>query len=239
MTTRSDAPRETTESTTSVMTQARPERAVNGGPPGRDRTLTGLAVGALAGTAWFILGVALMHVLRSDLNPARHTISEYAVGPYGWVQATNFVAAGVATACLAAGLRLSLERPGRLGPVLLGAWAVAQVVEAFVHADGDGPATAAGALHVAVSLFGFACGVAAMFVFARRFRREPSWRGYAGPTRWWAGAAVAAFVAIPFLGTSGAGTGQRIFAAVLGAWLFETARRLRRSAVPAYRGSRA
>jgi hypothetical protein len=78
-----------------------------------------------------------------------------------------------------------------------------------------------------------------MFVFARRFREDPVWRRYARPTRWWALAAVAAFIAIPFFGASGAGTGQRIFAAVLAAWLLETARRLRRCAVAACRRSQA
>lgn len=212
---------------------------MDGEPRATDRTLVRLAVAALLGAGWFVAGVALMHVLRPDLDPATHTISEYALGRFGWVQATNFVAAGVGTACLALALWRALERPGRIGPALLGVWAVAQVVEAFVHADGDGPATTTGALHVAVSLFGFACGITAMFVLARRSRQEPAWRRYGRLTRWWAVVAVAAFVAIPLLGASRVGAGQRLFAAVLGAWLLETARRLRRSAVTSGEGVRA
>jgi hypothetical protein len=75
--------------------------------------------------------------------------------------------------------------------------------------------------------------VAAMFVFAWRFRRDPSWRGLAGPTLLWAIAGAITFSLIPVLGDARFGLAQRLHIATWLSWLLVTslrARRLNRSA---------
>ena len=42
-----------------------------------------------------------LHVLRSDLDPIAHRLSEYASGPYGWLMTTAFFAMGLALMTLA------------------------------------------------------------------------------------------------------------------------------------------
>lgn len=53
--------------------------------------------------------VAVLHVVRPDVPPLSHRLSEYAIGPYGWLMTTAFVALGCGLATL--GLALPAERP--------------------------------------------------------------------------------------------------------------------------------
>ncbi|MGH2734616.1 MAG: DUF998 domain-containing protein [Actinomycetota bacterium] len=48
--------------------------------------------------------VAILHFLRTDLEPGAHRLSEYANGPYGWMMAVAFVALGCGLVALAVAL---------------------------------------------------------------------------------------------------------------------------------------
>jgi hypothetical protein len=63
-----------------------------------------------------LASVAILHLVRSDLPPAAHRLSEYANGPYGWMMTMAFLALG----CGLMGLGVILWA-GRRGGV---AWAV-------------------------------------------------------------------------------------------------------------------
>lgn len=47
-----------------------------------------------AGLLGSVVLVALLHVLRTDLPPVGHRLSEYAIGPYGWMMIAAFAALG-------------------------------------------------------------------------------------------------------------------------------------------------
>jgi MFS family permease len=49
--------------------------------------------------------VAALHLLRGDLPPLRHRLSEYANGPYGWLMTAAFTTLGVAMLALGGTLR--------------------------------------------------------------------------------------------------------------------------------------
>lgn len=53
--------------------------------------------------------VAVLHVVRVDVPPFSHRLSEYAIGPYGWMMTMAFVALGCGLAAL--GPALLAERP--------------------------------------------------------------------------------------------------------------------------------
>jgi hypothetical protein len=58
--------------------------------------------------------------LRPDLNPSWHTISEWAIGPYGWMMSGAFLLSGVSYAALWVMLRSALPGPmGRIGSGIL------------------------------------------------------------------------------------------------------------------------
>src|SRR5438045_9728591 len=71
-------------------------------------TSTFFATTAIACFAYAALAILLMHVLRPDYTPASHMISDYAVGRYGWVMATAFLALSCGNLMLLLGL-------GRIG----------------------------------------------------------------------------------------------------------------------------
>jgi hypothetical protein len=177
------------------------------------------AVIAVGGTALFLVGVAVLHVVERGVNPARHMVSEYALGAYGWIQTFDFLAAGVGAVALGIALARTNREPGRVGPLLIAGFGVSSLVVAFVQADGDGPITMHGSIHTLVSILGFAALVAGMFTFARRFRRDRSWLPMRTPTKVWAAASIGTFFLVPILGNSGQGVGQRIFIAVTFSWM--------------------
>jgi drug/metabolite transporter (DMT)-like permease len=61
--------------------------------------------------------VMILHLLRSDLPPAAHRLSEYANGPYGWVMTLAFVALGCGL--MGVGVTVWAGRRDRLGWTIL------------------------------------------------------------------------------------------------------------------------
>ncbi|HSP62591.1 MAG TPA: DUF998 domain-containing protein, partial [Pyrinomonadaceae bacterium] len=65
------------------------------------------------------LSIALIF-LRPDLNPSWHTISEWAIGPYGWVMSGAFLISALSYAALFVMLRSQLHGlSGRVGQGML------------------------------------------------------------------------------------------------------------------------
>jgi hypothetical protein len=60
---------------------------------------------AIAGLLCSVALVAILHVVRTDLQPVGHRLSEYANGPYGWMMTAAFVALGCGLAALGVLLR--------------------------------------------------------------------------------------------------------------------------------------
>jgi hypothetical protein len=77
------------------------------------RSAVGAAVLAL-------LALAVVHLLKRDLDPSRTMISRYALGPYGWVMALCFAAWAAASALLFVALaRRASSSLDRAGEILL------------------------------------------------------------------------------------------------------------------------
>jgi len=75
---------------------------------------------AIGASALFVLCLAALHVLRPDLDPSWHFISDYEVGEWGWVMRVAFLS--LAAGCfgaLAALLPHARGIVGRLGLLLL------------------------------------------------------------------------------------------------------------------------
>lgn len=172
----------------------------------------------LVGTGAFVAVVTLAHPLRPGLPPADHFVSEYAVGPGGWVQTVAFLcwAAGLAAAAvLAAGLPSGPGRRGRWArPLATGflvmAAAGAVLCAAFETQTVGGvlpegvDRTAEGRLHDLGSLLVLGGIVVAALAAARLLSSR---------YRWLIGAFAAAFFAWPamlvMLGADAPGIGQR------------------------------
>ena len=81
-----------------------------------------LALLAIVGIAAFLLNVAALHFLRPDVNPALEPISNYAVGPYGFLFTAADIGLGLAALALMVGLYLGIAPHGRsyVGLFILG-----------------------------------------------------------------------------------------------------------------------
>jgi hypothetical membrane protein len=69
-----------------------------------------LAIGA---SALFILCLAALHVLRPDIDPSWHFISDYEVGEWGWVMRVAFLS--LATSCFVALIAVAPHARGIIG----------------------------------------------------------------------------------------------------------------------------
>lgn len=184
---------------------------------------------SLIGVGTFMVGVLLLHLLKRDLNPTQHFISEYALGSFGWIQTIDFLAVGVGTIALALTLRRVVKNPGRIAPILIGCFGVSAVLVAFVQIDGPQPITTEGQAHEMISAIGFVLLITGMFVIARKFRSDAAWSALRRPTIAWAGVATTTFVFMMVLG----GIGQRIFVLACFSWMLAMAYHARNLARPA------
>jgi hypothetical protein len=184
---------------------------------------------SLVGVGAFMAGVMVLHLLKRDLNPTQHFISEYALGDFGWIQRIDFLAVGVGTIALALTLGRVVKNPGRIAPIFIGLFGVSALLVAFVRIDGPQPITTEGQAHEMISAIGFVLLISGMFVIARKFRSDAAWSALRRPTIAWAATASATFIFMVVLG----GIGQRIFIAACFSWMLAMAyhaRNLARSA---------
>ncbi|MFI6732657.1 DUF998 domain-containing protein [Nonomuraea sp. NPDC050451] len=207
-------------------------------PTPRRLLLCGVVAGPL-----FVIAFLAQGALRPHYDPLRHPVSSLALGPGGWVQAVNFVVAGLLTLAFAAGLRRTLRRVW--GPALVGSWGAGLIGAGVFTADpvsgypqgtpdllSEYGSTHA-ALHDYLSLAGFAAMAAACLVFGVGFARdrELGWATYsvasgAGFTVAMALATIA-FSQNPALVAHG-GLFQRVAVTIGWAWLTLLALRLLR-----------
>lgn len=64
---------------------------------------------SLAANVVFVVLLASLHVIRSDVEPSWHFISEYGIGRYGWVMQLAFVSLAVTNLATLVSIRSSLR----------------------------------------------------------------------------------------------------------------------------------
>ena len=76
--------------------------------------------------AYFVLVLAILHILEPEFDPRFRFMSEYALGDYGWLMTTAFFALGLAPVVAAVGLR-DVHQSSRSARIGLGLLVVAGV----------------------------------------------------------------------------------------------------------------
>jgi Protein of unknown function (DUF998) len=145
-----------------------------------------LAVAGLGGVALAAVLVGLLHVLASEVDPVRWTISEYALGDFRPLFDVGVLglAAG-SLLVLAASVRAGLLRALSAPAVLIAVWAVALVVVvAFEKTNWSVGQSLSGYIHRYASLVAFASLPAAAIAVGRRWRGDPDWGRFAVWSRW-------------------------------------------------------
>lgn len=119
----------------------------------------------MAGVFAFLGITAIEHVLRPELSPATHQISEYANGQHGALMTIAFVLWAVSLACTA-GLAFLMERGRPIAAVLLVAALGIAVTAAFHTQTSAGVLRPGEVLHAAGRLHDIGSGVATLALAA-------------------------------------------------------------------------
>jgi Protein of unknown function (DUF998) len=104
-----------------------------------------------------ILEYRCLALLRPDANPVSEPISNYGVGPYGFLFTVADIGSGLASLALVAALYFGIAPPGRsyVGLFLLGLYGVSELLSGMFPIDVGGEATTAGTIHNIVGNIAF------------------------------------------------------------------------------------
>jgi hypothetical protein len=167
--------------------------------------------------------IVLLHVVRTDLDPVRQVMSEYANGRFGWFMTAAFYAMGVACVALAVRLGRAIERR-RLSiavRVMLGLGGVGLILAGIFEVERPAvPDTIEEVIHSDATLAAFTLIITAMLLFAVVCRWDPRWRDFRALASVLAVIAALAGAFSPFAGqTTWSGLAQRVLGLTVVAWL--------------------
>jgi hypothetical membrane protein len=159
--------------------------AITARPNGADSLGRQAALLSIAATIYFLCAAVATHIVSPQYNLVSDYISDYAIGPYGWIYGSAFWASCIGTlALLVAFIRL-VPAPAlsRVGLVLMIVVALTFPVEYFFPTDilppGAPPATTVGKIHLFAAMIGWIAFPASAILLTLRFRRDPYWaRGF-------------------------------------------------------------
>jgi hypothetical protein len=182
-----------------------------------------------------VLLLVVLHILRPDLDPSWHVVSEYANGPHGWLMTITFAAlAAGCTAMVVLLLPVADSWPIRVGTILLAlaatGLAMAALFPADIVQDPMPPVSWTGSMHSVASLLGNPTLLIGMLVLAFALPGYAPWEGTGSILLALAVIAWLSFIAMMvglfvFLpqGTGGLGAlvgyGNRLLVAAYAGWL--------------------
>src|SRR5918997_3014075 len=143
----------------------------------QNRLACGWAIVVLVGVVINLLALVVTPVLRPDLNLLEKSLSYYAVGPWGAIQAVAFGALGISSMALGIALRSASLAPRWVWPivVLLVISGLAGLGLVWYPMDAPGPATILGDAHQTVGTIGGVAQLAAALAFTIAIRADPAW----------------------------------------------------------------
>jgi hypothetical membrane protein len=198
---------------------------------GRARLTMFLALLALVGIAVKFLNIAALHFLRPDANPVSEPISNYGVGPYGFLFTVADIGSGLASLALVAGLYFGIAPAGRsyVGLILLGLYGVSELLGGIFPIDVGGESTTSGTIHNIIGNIAFFCFPIAAILLSLRMGKDEQWRSFRRPAL--ALAIVVVLTVILTIAGSSLGIGfgviQRVANVVVLVWMFVVALHLR------------
>ena len=190
-----------------------------------------LAFLTIVGIAGYLLNLAALHFLRTDVNPMVEPVSNYAVGAYGFLSTAANIGSGLAALALTLGLYLSIASPGRsrVGLFLLGLFGVSELLAAIFPIDVGAQATTIGIIHNVVGNIAFFGFLAAVILLSWSMGKDEQWRSIRRPALALA-LVVLGMAVLTIVGANigiGFGVGQRLFNVTSMGWMLLVALRLR------------
>jgi hypothetical membrane protein len=119
--------------------------------------------------AYFVSVLIMLHILEPDFDPRFRFMSEYALGNYGWLMTTTFVALGLAPVVVTVGLR-SIHPWSRNARIGLGLLTVAGIFVWLAGVFRDSIP------HLLAGVVAFPSMVMAVLLLSWTFRQAAGWR---------------------------------------------------------------
>ena len=197
--------------------------------------ITLASVTTIGAVAYMFGAIVVLHFLRPEYDPVTRVMSNYAVGPYGFLMTTAFFAVGLGMLSLALGIYKGVApvAQSRVGLILLAVAGVGFLIVAIFPTDvtpDDSPITTVGVVHILASVASLALFVVATLLLSRRFKNDERWLSFQRIAWSVALAGLAAFIAffvIKAFNLPIGGVGQRIFVMIILLWLFLVGNHLR------------
>lgn len=137
---------------------------------------------SILATGYFAVAAVTAHVLRTDYDFFRNYISDYAIGPWGWIYGSAFWASCIGCFALAISLLLMvpLTALSRIGIGLLMIVGLTYAIDFFFQTDilppGAPPKTLTGAVHFFSALLGWVLFIISAFLLTSSLERETYWK---------------------------------------------------------------
>jgi hypothetical protein len=150
---------------------------------GRSRMTMFLALLAIVGIADYLLNIAALHFLRTDVNPVFEPVSNYAVGAHGFLFIAADFGSGLAALALALGLFVGIAPSGRsyAGLFLLGLYGVSELMAGLFPIDVGGEVTMVGTIHNIVGNVSFFGLPIAVLLLSLGMDKDERWRSFRRP----------------------------------------------------------
>jgi hypothetical protein len=190
--------------------------------------LTLLTIG---GIATFLFNLTALHFLRPDVNPVLEPISNFAVGPFGFLFTAADIGSGLAALALMLGLYLGIAPPARsyIGLFFLGLYGVSELLAGIFPIDVGAETTTVGAIHNIVGNIGFFGFPIAVILLSLGMGKDERWRSLRLPALALAGVVVLTVI-LTMVGVNigiGYGVIQRLFNVAAMVWMLVVALHLR------------
>jgi hypothetical protein len=182
------------------------------------RRIRAVAVAVMALAVLDLLSLAMLHLLRRDVDPVTRPTSDYGHGSWGWLMLAATAGVGLAAFALAVTVGRGLDSTTtlRLGLRLLGIVGIAELAQAFFPIDLAGETTTSGLMHNILGNLAFFALPPAAVIIAVTWAKAG--RPYGALLRWTAVALAVATVAALAIG-EGFGITQRIYLILATGWL--------------------
>ncbi len=153
---------------------------------------------SFAGAAMFVVLLAVLHLIKPELDPSWHFVSEYAIGDNGWMMVLAFLSLALSYVALFMALRRQVRTlAGRIGLALLLASAVGLTMGGVFVTDpisaNHDARTVSGKLHSVGGTIGIVIPFAAALI-SWSLSRNRAWALAREPLLWSAGLAVLGFL---------------------------------------------
>ena len=184
---------------------------------------------SIASGVLFVLLLASLHMLEPEFDPTWRFVSEYALGPFGWMMhlaffllATSLASTAVALFSYVRSSEGKISRSvGYIGLAILGIAAIGILIAAIFRTDPMTTPQAAMTLSGNMHVFGASLDYTpvAALVLSCVLSRQPAWR----PIRWWlflsAGVMLLAMVAFVLMLPHDGKFGPGVLAGLFGRFL--------------------